>query len=597
MNKELSSEEQNILDKFYIEIERIEECIPLIHPDIPDWSKVSSELQLIICIESNSLSKLNPDNIRQIFNDRIDSVIEYLKERIQNTQNYLLKAKYYHFSYILTRNNQFGNQAINTYQQTLLLYFNNPKQENITLYFQDILDIIIHLTETTKYKKEELKKQIHNYLNDINIHKRIKTIIINSISKTSLYKITELDYIPELCCDLAKNETKHRFIEINLQLGLDISKRQQNTEIQRTINEMLGDNEYKNIKQYDGRPENIIIPHYNSNSYIKIIQYYKNAKNTKKRDNAIIEYNENKKNCKLLKIQSTIKTENEEQKQKILAQLFFSIVNSSTKKIIYQFVLGNNLMFIPDEYLEKEAEQNKNNITYQFFKPKLKDINNNEKHLEVKEYLRFEYYSLNLLETIKFAFDIIMASVANKKLSYNKVANILSSNLFFGQELSISRNDQNLYYTWFSMIDIGVKSFFEQCSLLLKDKVSDWRFPIDFLTLKFEGILRDMVGLVGGVITKVDNKGNTTEMFIDDLLRCDSIKKVFNKDDINLFQYTFTNKGYNIRNNVAHSFYKPQDYTMFNAVLILLCVFRLAKFNSIIIQNQKTSENKEEYNL
>lgn len=597
MNKELSSEEQHILDKFYIEIEKIDECIPIIQPDIPDWSKVSSELQLKICIESNSLSKLNPDNIRQIFNDRIDSVKEYLNERIQNTQNYLLKAKYNHFLYCLTRNNQFGNQAIEEYQQTLAIYLNNPKQENINLNFQDILDIIIRLTETTKYKTEEFKKQTHNYLKDLKIHYRIKTRIIDSISKTTLFKVKELDYIPELCCDLAKNEIKHRFIEINLQLGLNIAKRLQNTEMQRAINELLGDNEYKNIRLYDGKPEDIVIPHYNSASYIKIIQYYKNANNVKKRDKAILEYNGNKKNCKLLKIKSTVKTENEEELQKMLEKLFFSIVSSSTKQIIYQLILGNNLMFLHDEQLEEHANHNKDNVVYQSFKPKRIDANNNEKDVEVKEYLRFQLYSLSLSKTINFAFDIIMASVANKKLSYNKVAKMLCSNLFYGQEMIITRNDQDLSYTWFSMIDIGLKSLFEQCKLLLKNKEPDWRFSIDFLSPKFEGILRDMVGLIGRVITKVDDKGNTTDMLLDDLLRSDSIKKVFNKDDINLFQYTFTSKGYNIRNNVAHSFYKPQDYTMTKAVLVLLCVLRLAKFNSIIIQNQKTSENKEECNL
>jgi hypothetical protein len=580
MNKKLSSEEQNILDKFYIEIEKIEECIPLIQPDIPDWSKVSSELQLIICIESNSLSKLNPDNIRQIFNDRIDSVKEYLNKRIQNTHNYLLKAKYNHFLYCLTRNNQYGNQAIEEYQQTLALYLNNPNQENINLNFQDILNIIIRLTETSKYKTEEFKKQIHNYLKDFKIYYRIKTRIIDSISKTTLFKIKELDYIPELCCDLAKNEIKHRFIEINLQLGLNIAKRLQNTEMRRAINELLGDNEYKNIRLYDGKPEDIVNPHYNSASYIKIIQYYKNANNGKKRDKAVLEYNGNKKNCKLLKIKSTVKTENEGELQKMLEKLFFSIVSSSTKRIIYQLILGNNLMFLRDEQLEEYANHNKDKVGSQLFKPKRIDANNNVKDVEVKEHLRFQLYSLSLSKTINFASDIIMTSFANKKLSYNKVAKILCGN-FFGQEMIITRNDQDISYTWFSMIDIGLKSLFEQCKLLLKNKEPDWRFSIDFLSLKFEGILRDMVGLIGGVITKVDDKGNTTDMLLDDLLRSDSINKIFNKDDINLFQYTFTSKGHNIRNNVAHSFYKPQDYTMSNAVLVLLCILRLAKFNFI----------------
>ena len=131
---------------------------------------------------------------------------------------------------------------------------------------------------------------------------------------------------------------------------------------------------------------------------------------------------------------------------------------------------------------------------------------------------------------------------------------------------------------------------FEQCKILQKNQHPDWRFVIDFLSLKFEGILRDIVGLTSGLITKVDNKGNTTDMLLDDLLRDKSITKLFTTDDVNLFKFTFTSKGFNIRNNVAHSFYKPNDYTQFNAVLVLLSVLRLGKFN---FSNHTTTKEKE----
>jgi len=592
MNKELSLEEQNILDKFYIEMEKIVECIPLIQPDISDWSKVSSELQLKICIESNSLSILDHDNIRQIFNDRIDDVVVYLKERIQNTQNNLLKAKYNHLLYCLTRNNQYGKKAIDEYQRNLALFLNNQNLEILNTSFQDVFDIIIRLTETTKYKAEELKIQIHNYLNDPKIHARIKTCIIGSISKATLFKVRELDYLPELCINLSKNEIEHRFVEMNLRLGLEIAIRLQNIDKQREINELLGDNEYKNLMPYDGNFENIIIPHNNSIRFIKIIQYYKNANNVKKRDNAILDYIANKKNCKLLKIKSTVKSRNGAELQRMVAELFFSIVNSSTRQIIYQLIFGDNLFFIPDVYLDKNVDENKNNIIYQLFNPVWIDLNNNKRNVEVKDHLRFQMYSISLSKTIDFTSDIIFTSFVNKKLSYNKVARVLSRNEFFGQELIITRNDQDLSYTWFEMIDIGLKSFFEQYYFLLKNKQPDWRFSIDFLSLKFEGIFRDIVGLAGGIITKIDDKGDTKDLLLDDLLRSDFINKIFNKDDLNLFQYTFTNKGYNIRNNVAHSFYKPKDYTMHNAILVLLCVLRLAKFNLMEMQKQKPIDKK-----
>jgi len=585
----LSIEEQNILYDFYLKLENIEKVISFIQPDISDWSKASSELRLKVWIETNSLTKLDSDDIRQRFKEYKDSVIEYLNERIETTRNYLLKARYNHFLYCLTRNNQYGNQAIEEYQRTLLLYINNTKQENIYLNFQDVFEIIISLTKSTKYKTEELKEQVHNYLKDFKIHGRIKTYIIDSISETILFKVKELDYIPELCCALAKKEIKHRFIKINLQLGLGIARKLENTIMQRTINELLGDNEYKNIKPYDGKPESMLIPHQNRSVYKKIILYYKNAHNVEKQDKAILEYNANKRNCKWPKINVIGKAENEEEKQKMLEEVFYSIIDSSTQNIIYQLVFGNKLLFISDESLEKHADENKNRILFQEFDLSCIDLNNNEKSEKVRDFLRFELYYKCLPIPVNLAFNIIITSSEAKKLSYKNMAKVLCSDLFFGQELFVTRNGHNLPYNWFSMIDIGLKSFFEQCSLLIKNKQPDWRFSIDFLSLKFEGILRDMVGLIDGVITKVDKDGNTTDMLLDDLLRSDSIKKVFNKDDINLFQYTFTSKGCNIRNYVAHSFYKPQDYTRFNTVLVLLCVLRLAKFNYTRIQNQKTS--------
>ena len=181
---------------------------------------------------------------------------------------------------------------------------------------------------------------------------------------------------------------------------------------------------------------------------------------------------------------------------------------------------------------------------------------------------------------IRFIIDVIRSSIESKKLSNSKLSNFLNKHTFFGQELKVSRADEvDISYTPFEQIDFALKSFFQQCNNLKLGKRQDWRIPIDILSLKFEGILRDIIGLACGVITKVDNKGNTSELLLDDLLRCDFFSTVFDEDDKNLFLFTFTNKGFNIRNNVAHSFYKPQDYTIYKAVLVLISILRLAKFD------------------
>jgi hypothetical protein len=582
----LSSEEQKILANLYSKLENIEEYKPSLHSVLPDWDKISDGLRLKIHIELNSLFELKSDKIRQKFDDSKYFIKEYLEERLKNTQNNLLKGKYNHFLYCLTKNNQYGNKAIDEFQKTLLFYLNSPKQENTYLKFKDIFEVIIKLTEATKYKIEELKEQAHNYLRNPKIQDRIKTSVIELICTTRLFKIKELDYVPEICCVLAEKESKHRFIEINLELGHKIAIRLQDNVMQKIINELLGDNEYKRIKPYNGKPESLIIPHQNRSIYKKIIQFYKNAQNEEKHDKAVLEYNANKRNCILPKIKADSEIVNEEDKQKLLKDVFLSIVNSSPKSIIYQCIFGNNLIFIPDEYLEKHVEQRKNSLTFQFLKPNRIDINNNERNEDAERNLRFILYSEFLQMPINLIFNVIMESFATKKLSYNKIARLLCKNTFFGKELKFIRNGQEFSYTWFTMIDIGLQSFCNQCNLLLKNKQPDWRISIDFLSLKFEGILRGIVDLSGGVITEVD-KGNTKDLLLDDLLKSPQIDNVFNKDDINLFQYTFTSKGFNIRNDVAHSFYKPQDYNWFKAILVFLCVLRLAKFKFMKIQSKE----------
>lgn len=124
-----------------------------------------------------------------------------------------------------------------------------------------------------------------------------------------------------------------------------------------------------------------------------------------------------------------------------------------------------------------------------------------------------------------------------------------------------------------------MKDIFHQFASIIKQGKVDFRIPIDILSIKFEGILRDIIELTGGSITRIKDKGDTSSGLLEFLFKKqnDLFDAGFDIDDLNLFKYVHTDKGLNIRNNVAHSFYKPQDYTFKNAVLVFLCVLRLAK--------------------
>lgn len=93
-------------------------------------------------------------------------------------------------------------------------------------------------------------------------------------------------------------------------------------------------------------------------------------------------------------------------------------------------------------------------------------------------------------------------------------------------------------------------------------KLNDWRISVDLLSIRFEGILRDMVGNYGGHVTKVGRDNSLSQVLLDSLLREPCLREIFREEDMVFFEYVFTAKGHNIRNNVAHAFYIPQDYGM-----------------------------------
>lgn len=55
-------------------------------------------------------------------------------------------------------------------------------------------------------------------------------------------------------------------------------------------------------------------------------------------------------------------------------------------------------------------------------------------------------------------------------------------------------------------------------------------------------------------------------MLLDQLLNQKVLTQVFDQDDLLLFKQTFTNEGYNIRNDVAHGLLMPEEYTPYRGL-------------------------------
>ena len=81
-------------------------------------------------------------------------------------------------------------------------------------------------------------------------------------------------------------------------------------------------------------------------------------------------------------------------------------------------------------------------------------------------------------------------------------------------------------------------------------------------------------------------------MLLEQLLNQKVLARVFDQEDLLLFKQTFTNEGFNIRNDVAHGLLMPEEYTPYRALLVFLSILRLAKATRKIFIERCVGRNK-----
>ena len=179
---------------------------------------------------------------------------------------------------------------------------------------------------------------------------------------------------------------------------------------------------------------------------------------------------------------------------------------------------------------------------------------------------------------MKVFFEGIIAG----KLNYFKVYKFFENQTWYNQKFkrSLTDNESDSNSTWLTLLAPSIHNLmaqFELSVLMNTNKINNFILAIDSMTVKFEGALRDFIRLCGGNTT-TSKKGVLVEQVLEELFENQTTKKYFNKKDIELFKYAFTQKGKNLRNNVAHSFMQFSDYTWEAVMLVFLCILRLGKY-------------------
>ena len=133
-------------------------------------------------------------------------------------------------------------------------------------------------------------------------------------------------------------------------------------------------------------------------------------------------------------------------------------------------------------------------------------------------------------------------------------------------------------YTLIPWVEPALRSYFAEMERALQDKEykPDLMLCIDSLTVKMEGILRHFCRALPTPIAtnRRARNGDQQEKTLEEVIQ--SVESYSGPDAGYWLRFVFTKEGWNVRNNVAHGFMAPQDYTVGTMQAVILALFVLA---------------------
>lgn len=507
-----------------------------------------------------------------------EEAVVYLMKRTTEAKNPFLQSRYNHLLYEIKKHHEFAISAITAYKQLIYLKLENDFQDR----FLPSVQAILKLTENSKYQVKETKAEFIELIHNDDISINDKYFLINELIHSSLFKLSELKFYPELSLTWLSSLTDIDYILKKGILESAIKVCNGNGLSSRLYYEKLAENEDFILKQ-----------HLEDSDFIKpkilseIMVYYKSAKNIRKYEEFEKEYTRVKSLTELSKYQLPLEGEIHRQLNDEINKNLETILSWNADHIFAYFAVHSDLF--PDiETIIPQATKNYNSSFHRYATNCVFDINGNIKKLtdeEGLEHQKYIEYNFALgISVLPVLIRTMQSGVHNLKISYAQLYSYLFVNSWYGQKLPKmklrSKKDEDSY-NWLDLLAPALHHFFLQleASFLLgsENPYSNYVLSIDSLTLKFEGALRDFVRLVGGSSSKF-KKDEIREMLLENLLDSDIVKKEFNNNDLALFKMVFTAKGDNIRNNIAHCFYQADEYRLEMICKIFLCILRLGKY-------------------
>lgn len=490
------------------------------------------------------------------FND-----LDYLKQRALNCSNHKYKAKYIHLLYHKTNDKREAVKAIDSYFELLKTSILDLKDNLEIRGFLDTFDNLIFLSEKVKYKQIE----VIQFVKDIIRQSKIKgyslfhciDFVTNNMKLDANSKQFFFDIVETEINDIQFPELRENFLKLGVSLVQKIGKPQ------KEYQNLLGDYYLKEAEKEDGG-FNV------HNIYLEALNTFKKAGNKTKQDEVSKLIQDSKNSIKLGKVETQLESPFIDKYFKSLDKVTTELTENNSSDTIYEYLILAKNIFPKASMLEQFTKPQTFDLvtTITFDKNNNISVNNSK---GVNSY--HTYFQLFSIEHLK---QIFFKGQSNGKINYESLKDYLENSTWFNDvNIIINPDEKDYSFRWIDFILPPLKLFFEQSEKDIENSThtpEGYILAIDSLTMKFEGVLRDFSNRIGAQIIESDETKTEQRIDFDKLFDNEKFKAVIPVDDIALFKFLFTRRGINLRNNIAHSFYAPKDYSV-SIVWLLICAF------------------------
>jgi len=539
----------------------------------------------------------------------------YLKKRVNDTKNPLLKSRYAH---LLAQCNSpdkyiYAEIAVQEYLKLIRLY--EEKREGISGSWVTTLEWAVKnvLNLSIQFNmgkcKDEVKTEIKRLISQKSDEDpRYSVLIIylmrKMLDQKRIFSKNDFEGIDEICIKhgllLRKggNNFPRRAIEMyetgrTIESKLGTKKQSWDMHIAETYEELC--------KTFENNPDVAI------SDCQEAMKYYRLAKNPEKLKEMEQKYAELKKKIMIPQHQVEIQDDDYTKYLKQCKKFVQDLVEREPEHIIECLVYSPDI--IPDIKEVKKGSKVylKESVAHQLFSTVLIDFHGNTAQTydteEGKEkYAENKFYRIILENyTYRLVHAIIIEAMKNGKLNPQNVCEYLQRCSWLGQPIQYHiPSGREFEVKWLDLIEPAIYSYFDALQGSIEpQKAPNFILSIDSLTLKFEGIFRAFCALNGISPTKqVIERGKslTREKDLNSLLYddYDEVSRILGVNEIEFFKFVFVEQfGLNLRNNIAHCLLFKEQYSVYFANLVFLAILRISGGMLPDVKEEGVSEGRE----